>query len=369
LIRFIDTSFFFSNSNDLAALLQQHEPALGYAHFLKQYAGIEIIKHLDYEGTQTINGITYSGFKSRNSFWHIPFTSIRHIKKQQPDVVIVQGLIFPLQLIVLKLLLKKQTVLLVQHHGEKPAAGIKKWIQQRADRFADGYLFTSLENAAPWISSGIIKSNTKCFELLEASTHFIKENKVLAKKLLELNGDFNFLWVGRLNEGKDPLTVIKAFGIFCHHNPQAKLYMIYHTEEMLPEIKKLLEENKLLQNNIELVGKLPHNEMERWYNAADFFISGSHFEGSGYALLEAMACGCIPVVTSIPSFKKITGNGNHGFLFPPGDSNALVQVLNQLHNIDRDKTSAAIVHYFQQQLSFSAIADELYSICKKLTGK
>jgi len=175
--------------------------------------------------------------------------------------------------------------------------------------------------------------------------------------------------VGRLNAGKDPLTVLKAFEIFCANKPQARLYMIYHTEELLSSIKKIISTNQLLQGKVILTGKVPHAEMERWYNAADFFISGSHFEGSGYALLEAMACGCIPVVTDIPSFNKITAGGCFGFLYPAGDSAALAKKLNTLITIARDTMSTAIVNYFQQQLSFKSIADELLLICKKLTGK
>ena len=73
--------------------------------------------------------------------------------------------------------------------------------------------------------------------------------------------------------------------------------MIYQTEELLVEIKNIIEkENK---NAIQLVGNIPHNEMLYWYNSADFIISGSHYEGSGTAVCEAMSCGCIPITTNI----------------------------------------------------------------------
>ena len=55
------------------------------------------------------------------------------------------------------------------------------------------------------------------------------------------------------------------------------------------------------------LGRLPHERLAAYYSAADIFVSGSHREGSGYALIEAMACGAIPCVTDIPSFRAITG--------------------------------------------------------------
>ena len=40
--------------------------------------------------------------------------------------------------------------------------------------------------------------------------------------------------------------------------------------------------------------------VEELMRAADIFTLGSHREGSGYALTEALACGLPPVVTDIP---------------------------------------------------------------------
>jgi glycosyltransferase involved in cell wall biosynthesis len=370
LLNIIDISFYSNNECDeLAVLLQQHDAALAYVNYLEGKAGIQVVKHLNKEQTVIINSVKYSGFKSHNAFWHIPFKTIDYIKKEKPDIVIVQGFVFPVQMIWLRMKLGKQCVIMVQHHGENPFKGIKQWIQKIAGKFIDGYLFTSMDNAQQWIAQKIIKNRDKCFELLEASTHFRRQDKLLARQQLQLNGDFNFLWVGRLNEGKDPLTVIKAFETYSSKNHEAKLLMIYQTEELLPQIKKILDLNTSLQHKIILIGRVEHTEMERWYNAADFFISGSHFEGSGYALIEAMACGCIPIVTNIPSFNKITRSGGYGFLYEAGNPDDLMAQLSRLNEIDRDKMSGAIEEFFMRELSFRSIADDLYTISKKLTRK
>ena len=50
--------------------------------------------------------------------------------------------------------------------------------------------------------------------------------------------------------------------------------------------------------------------------AADLFVLGSHREGSGYSLIEALACGLPPIVTDIPSFRSLTGAGVVGALWP-----------------------------------------------------
>ena len=83
--------------------------------------------------------------------------------------------------------------------------------------------------------------------------------------------------------------------------------MIYHTDELISDIKKLLPV-KSGDQPVMLVGKIQHSELLYWFNSADFYLSASHYEGSGTALCEAMSCGCIPLVTDIPSFRMMSGN-------------------------------------------------------------
>ncbi len=352
-----------------AKVLEVQRASIGFVKFIKEKLHIQLVKHMKYNGEEFIDGVTYRFFKSKNKFWHIPFKTHRYIKSQEPDIVLVQALIFPLQLIILRLQLGRNTEIIAQHHGEKPWQSTKKFFQQAADRFINAYLFTTLENANDWIEKKIISSKTKCYEVLEASTSFKKRDKCFCKEQVSFTGNKNFLWVGRLNEGKDPITVLNAFGKYIASHPDAKLFMIYQTNELLPEIKVLLHQNKQLKNSVVLKGSILNNELETWYNAADFFISGSHKESTGYALIEAMACGCIPVVTNIPSFKKITGSGKYGFLFEPGNEESLLNILQGLDKSETGKLPEAIIDHFNSSLSFQSIADELYDVCEKLISK
>jgi glycosyltransferase involved in cell wall biosynthesis len=370
MIKLIDVNYHtHSNICNPEEVLELQKASIGFVDFIKEKLSIQLIKHLNYEGEKYVNGVKYVFFKSKNKFLHIPFKTHRYIRKQKPDIILIQGLIFPLQLITLKLMLPKKTKIMVQHHGERPFPGIKKFFQKIADHFIDTYLFTSIENANEWIDKKIIKSKKKCSELLEASTFFTVKDKLECKRLLSFKGNHNFLWVGRLNKGKDPITVINAFEKYVAIYPKARLFMIFQTEELLPVIKEKFEENDHLKKAVILKGKVNHDELERWYNAADFFISASHKEGSGYALLEAMSCGCIPIVTEIPSFKKITNDGKFRFLFEPGNSESLLNILLNSKNIEREKLSKSINNHFNNSLSFRSIADNLFSICERLTKK
>ena len=68
-------------------------------------------------------------------------------------------------------------------------------------------------------------------------------------------------------------------------------------------------------------------------------------------------------------FRKITCSGKFGFLFEPGNSESLLNVLLNLKNIEKEKLSEAIIAHFNHSLSFQSIADDLFSICEKLMNE
>lgn len=348
---------------------ENHAPALTFSTYINDRLDFSFVKHTTFEEHAVLNGVPYYFFKGRNRFWSITIKTHVFIRKLKPDIVLVQGLVFPLQVMFLKLFCGSKFKLIIQHHGELPSDGLKGWLQKMACNMTDAFLFTSAGNADTWKKRGIIKPGARIFELLEASTVFKPVDKALAKQHTGITGKANFIWVGHLNKNKDPLTVLHGFHDYLQVNPAAKLYMIYQTDALLNEVKQLIASSALLSNSVILVGQVANTDLPYWFSAVDFYISGSHKEGSGYALLEAMACGCIPVVTTIPPFKKIALNGQYGFLYPPGDADALGQTLKGLEGVDCREVSAAVLNHFTQRLSFKTIADDLVDICNQLMDK
>lgn len=367
MLKLIDLTFFTNTDcNSPQQLIEMQKEALGYAVHLKNLLNVEVIKHLNYEGSEKINDVSFTFFKGSNRFAYIPFKTLRYIKQLQPDIILVQGLIFPIQVIALRLFVGNRVKIIVQHHGGNPGTGWLKALQRSADFCINAYLFTAVNNANNWLSKRIISNKNKCFELQEASTYFTRQNTVESRHICGMEGQNNYLWVGRLNDNKDPITVLNAFEKYTRQDKDARLYMIFQTEELLDSIKELIHQYTHLKSSVFLIGKVDKEKLPFWYTAANFYISASHNEGSGYALLEAMACGCIPLVTDIPSFSTITENGQYGFLYEKGDSNALLELLIKTRTINQKEHSEKIIRYFNSHLSFSSIAENLYAICKQL---
>src|SRR5262249_42702980 len=93
--------------------------------------------------------------------------------------------------------------------------------------------------------------------------------------------------------------------------------------------------------------------------AADFLVQGSHREAAGFGVIEALACGTTPLVSDIPSFRRITGEGRVGGLFPVGDAPALARVLVDWSGRDQGAVGAAARAHFERELSFRAVAGQL----------
>jgi glycosyltransferase involved in cell wall biosynthesis len=106
--------------------------------------------------------------------------------------------------------------------------------------------------------------------------------------------------------------------------------------------------------------------LQYWYNSADIILSGSHYEGSGTAVCEAMSCGCMPVVTDILSFRMITDNGRCGLLYEPGNETSLLLALKLTLEIDLQKKQELSLQYFRETLSFEAIAGKIQEIAESL---
>ena len=181
-----------------------------------------------------------------------------------------------------------------------------------------------------------------------------------------MTGNPVFLWVGRLDHNKDPLTVLAGFEGLAKKYATASFYMVYSEDKLLREVMRGIEASTLLKNKVFLLGKLPHDDIEKYYSSTDYFVLGSHYEGSGYALSEALRCGCVPIITDIPSFRMMTNDGQLGALWQPGNITSFAEAAIFAMNKPLQTEANACIDFFTKKLSFDAIAETAMSHYKKL---
>jgi glycosyltransferase involved in cell wall biosynthesis len=130
-------------------------------------------------------------------------------------------------------------------------------------------------------------------------------------------------------------------------------------------VRRRIDASPTLGRQVSIVGSVDHRLMAAHYSAADIFISASRHEGSGYALIEAMACGVLPCVTDIPAFRALTHGC--GLLWRPGDPEACAAaVLNAAREVSPRKREV-VRRAFSHQLSWEVIGQRTVAAYQRLT--
>jgi glycosyltransferase involved in cell wall biosynthesis len=320
---------------------------------------------IQYTGKLKRNGVEYHFMKCNKLQSLIPLDLHRYIFKLEPDVIIVHGIHFPLQVLLLRRAVKSAKIIL-QHHSEEPLRHIKGFLQRLVDRFTSAYFFPSLEQAVPWVKEKQIGSLSKVYEVTEVPSVFYRVDQQKAKDVTKAAGSKIYLWVGRFDANKDPLTLIKGFIEFARTVAGANLYVIYQSSELIEEVKSILDSAIDVSGRIILVGKVQHDDLLYWFNSADFIISTSHYEGMGVAVCEGMSCGCIPILTDIPSFRAMTGNGRYGALFGPGEADDLKNKLIYSDTLNISVERQKVLQRYDESMSAKAISVKMISVCQEV---
>lgn len=101
-----------------------------------------------------------------------------------------------------------------------------------------------------------------------------------------------------------------------------------------PEEKELRAAARSLVDRglVRFLGVVPHDRIPELLGANDVYLLVSEFEGMPNALLEAMANGCVPVVSEMKSgVPELVLDGETGLLAPIGDIEAFADRLASLH--------------------------------------
>ncbi len=215
--------------------------------------------------------------------------------------------------------------ILFQDHANRPPRWWRRPQSRRWYGAASGVAFTATELAAPFIRTGLLQPDSNVFAIPESTCRFTRGSRARARAETGLHGDPCILWVGHLNQGKDPLTVLDGIARAAEALPGLQLWCVFGNAPLLADVQRRIHRDSHLAGRVHLLGKVPHERIEWLMRAADLFVSGSHSESCGYALLEAMACGITPVVTDIPSFRALTGD--IGELWRCGNSDSLTEAL------------------------------------------
>ncbi len=130
--------------------------------------------------------------------------------------------------------------------------------------------------------------------------------------------------VGRLRIADKGIDVaIEAFARLCAANPDRLLWCVLVGSGRDEVTLKAQARDSGWGHRI----LFPGATERPWeaYCGMDVFLMPSRFEGIGLALLEAMACGCCPVVMGVGGIKEVVTDRTLGWAAPPADREGFVR--------------------------------------------
>lgn len=275
----------------------------------------------------------------------------------KPDVLHVQGLGFPDDLRALGARVPQP--ILVQDHADRVPRFWRRPRWRRSMAVASGVAFCARGQAQPFQAARLLNPRTRIYEIPESTSRFTAGEQSAARRSTGLFGEPCLLWVGHLDANKDLRTVLTGLSQVVERFPDLRLWCYFASAPLLSEIEQYLRATPQLRERVRLMGRAPHAQIEQAMRAADFFVLGSHREGSGYSLIEALACGLPPVVTDIPSFRALTAEGAVGALWKCNQGASFAQALLRLAAQPREQLRSGALAHFERELSFAAVGRKL----------
>lgn len=126
------------------------------------------------------------------------------------------------------------------------------------------------------------------------------------------NIDYDFiLYLGGFSKRKNIYNLILSFEkAYKNFNKPTKLILLGNIRDEFKILNNLIQE-KNLQDHVIFIGFIPENELPIFYNASDFFVYISVYEGFGLPLLEAMSCKKAVLSSNLTSIPEVVGNASY----------------------------------------------------------
>jgi glycosyltransferase involved in cell wall biosynthesis len=138
----------------------------------------------------------------------------------------------------------------------------------------------------------------------------------------------NIIYSNRLHKKLYQIeSVINAFKLFLENSiDKSWKLVIAATGEETNNLKSMVEHLNL-KGNVEFVGWVDQEKNVEYYSKARLFVSIPESDATSISLLEAMAYGCIPVLSDLPANREWIDDGKNGIIVNSPSENIFERAL------------------------------------------
>lgn len=126
--------------------------------------------------------------------------------------------------------------------------------------------------------------------------------------------------------------LVRAFKILKDKYPDLPLKLLLVGRGSQTDYVKSLIKNFNLESDSQITGFVPYNEIPKYHNMLDIYVSVSteDSESFGVAILEASACEKPVIVSNVGGLPEVVKNEKTGFIIEKENPSALAEVLSRL---------------------------------------
>lgn len=142
-----------------------------------------------------------------------------------------------------------------------------------------------------------------------------------------------------------PQRVIEVFAAIAARRPQARL-VVANDGSLRPALEDQARQAGLVER-VRFVGRLAADEQARWYAQARWYLSLPASDSVSVSVLEAMAHGCVPLLSDLPANRELVRSGDNGLVLADGalpDAAALQALLAKADAIASDNRAWVAGH-------------------------
>lgn len=193
------------------------------------------------------------------------------------------------------------------------------------------------------------------------ATYSEPEKEIIQKSTLDQN--INFVFVGGLVSGKNPMYAIKLIEELIKKRNQITLD-IYGEGSERNSLETYIQNNKL-DKHIVLKGNQNQETIKRAYQKSHFVILPSKSEGWPKAIAEGMFWGCIPIATKVSCVPFMIDYGKRGILLAMNPDYDQTQIEEILHDETVFTTKSKLASEWSQKYTTDVFEVEIKKLLLK----
>ncbi|WP_255682126.1 glycosyltransferase [Natrinema sp. SYSU A 869] len=164
------------------------------------------------------------------------------------------------------------------------------------------------------------------------------------------------VFVGRFAAVKGIDDILKAIPLLVESNPDIRIELI-GDGELSEEVAAFVDRHDLSEN-VTCTGWVDHDELPVHLDDARTLLLPSKSEGVPKAVLEAMACGTVPVAAAVGGIPDLIDDGSNGFLLRDTDPESIDRTVTAvLERGDLAEMSDNARGYIEHNYAYSTIRD------------